>query len=72
MIQEKQRMGIIRAIGKAKSFEEEEEIIEELIRTGFEEGRITEAEYYRLYYQRMMVDRLDDIKGSLEYEQKKG
>jgi hypothetical protein len=72
MIQEKQRMGIIRAIGKAKSFEEEEEIIEELIRTAFEEGRIIEAEYYRLYYQRMMVDRLDDIKASLEYEQKKG
>jgi len=69
-MEEKERMEITRRIGEVKSFQEEEEIIEELIRTAFEEGRITEAEYYRLFYQRMVVDRLDDIKASLEYEQK--
>ena len=69
-MEEEERKEITRAIGEAKSFQEEEEIMQELIRTAFEEGRITEAEFYRLSYQRMIIDRLDNIEASLEYEQK--
>lgn len=68
-MEEKERMEITRAIGEAKSFQEEQEIMQELIRTAFEGGKITEAEFYRLSYQRMVVDRLDDIEARLENEQ---
>jgi len=57
---------ITQKIEKTKSVQEEEKAIGGFITVAFEEGRITEAEFYRLSYQRMIIDRLDNIKASMQ------
>ena len=47
-MEEKERKEITRAIEETKSVSKQEEIISKNIRTAFEQGRITEAEYYNL------------------------
>ena len=49
-MEKEERKAITAIIGKMKRKRGELDIIEKCITTAFEEGRITEAEYYRLYY----------------------
>lgn len=62
-MEEKELRKIIsQKIIETSSIQEQEEVISMCIITAFEEGRISEAEYYSLLLQNKIIEKLDDLK----------
>ena len=60
-MEEKERKEITRAIEETKTVQKQEEAISMSITTAFEQGRISEGEYYYLLVQYQIISKLDDI-----------
>ncbi|MBA7607116.1 hypothetical protein ES703_14271 [subsurface metagenome] len=64
-MEEEERIEITRAIEETKTVQKQEEVISMSITTAFEQGRISEGEYYYLLVQYQIISKLEAIETSI-------